>query len=222
MGILAGNAGALARRRRVFAFGGLSLSVAITCPSTFSGPSAALATSFVMARHSERRWTMPYDARSRGYVPHVDRCDVAQFITFRLGDSVPAKIIADWRAELALSKQFKPDAARLTALRRRIERFEDAGHGECHLARAEIADLVQSTLLLWHGQRYELFAWCIMPNHVHVLCCCNADDDLGSIVHCWKSFTAHRANRILQRQGRFWMPEYHTAGCATPNTLTAP
>ncbi|EAR23462.1 hypothetical protein NB231_16618 [Nitrococcus mobilis Nb-231] len=32
-----------------------------------------------------------------------------------------------------------------------------------------MAALVEQTLLRFDGSRYRLLAWCVMPNHVHVL-----------------------------------------------------
>ena len=57
------------------------------------------------------------------------------------------------------------------------------------------------------GTRYELMAWCIMPNHVHAIVQPLPGYDLSQITHSWKSFTAHEANGILQRSGEFWQPE---------------
>lgn len=56
----------------------------------------------------------------------------------------------------------------------------DKGRGECHLGPAEIAKLVEdnfrrfgeylgSRALAPGAVRYELRAWVLMPNHVHVL-----------------------------------------------------
>ena len=63
---------------------------------------------------------------------------------------------------------------------------------------------------LWHfdGERYRLHAWCVMPNHVHVVVTPLAGRTLSSIVHSWKSFTATEANQHLGRRGSFWMQEY--------------
>src|SRR5262249_16406569 len=33
--------------------------------------------------------------------------------------------------------------------------------------------------------------------------------ELPQLLHSWKSFTASRVNRILQRSGDFWQPEYY-------------
>ena len=47
-----------------------------------------------------------------------------------------------------------------------------------------------------------------MPNHVHVLIEPFDGYTLESIVHSWKSFTAHKANKILKREGPFWQNDY--------------
>ena len=47
-----------------------------------------------------------------------------------------------------------------------------------------------------------------MPNHVHVLATPLRNYTLSSILHTWKSFTAHQANKLLGRRGTFWMVEY--------------
>ena len=93
-------------------------------------------------------------------------------------------------------------------LRRRLDRYEDAGHGECWLRRDEIAALVENALLHFDGQRYRLLAWSVMPNHVHVLCECLEGHPLSVIIHSWKFFTSKEANRLLGRSGTFWMEDY--------------
>jgi REP element-mobilizing transposase RayT len=58
-------------------------------------------------------------------------------------------------------------------------------------------------------QRYRLFAWCIMPNHVDVVLELFPGHHLSNIVHSWKSFTAKRAQRITGVDGSFWQREYY-------------
>ncbi len=82
------------------------------------------------------------------------------------------------------------------------------GHGACWLGDPRIARLVEEALLHFDGKRYRLIAWCVMPNHVHALVETREEWPLAGIVHSWKSFTAHRANRILKRSGDFWLREY--------------
>lgn len=91
------------------------------------------------------------------------------------------------------------------------ERFEallDAGHGEGLLARPEIGAIVQNALLHFDADRDCLHAWCVMPNHVHVLATPLEGASLSSLVHSWKSFTAHAINAALGRQGTLWFEEY--------------
>ncbi len=146
---------------------------------------------------------------SRSYLPHFDAPYIAQGLTFRLADSVPRSVIDRWREEIDLSEVLQTDDARYQELLRRIAEYEDAGRGECHLKRPEIASLVCGAIVHFDRQRYRLWEWCVMPNHVHVLVKQLPGFLLGDIVRSWKSFTARQANAILGRSGPFWMREYH-------------
>jgi len=66
---------------------------------------------------------------SRGYLPHFDGGEIAQAITFRLGDSLPQTVLKAWREELSRENAANTDAA----LRRRIESYLDQGHGSSWL-----------------------------------------------------------------------------------------
>lgn len=146
---------------------------------------------------------------SRGYLPHLDQPNLYQSITFRLHDSVPSEVIQRWKEELNWREDLHNDAQKMADLRRRIVAFEDAGYGACWLGDERIAVLVQNTLLHFDGQRYRLIAWCVMPNHVHVLVETFPEHPLDGILHSWKSFTAQKANKLLARQGPFWAREYY-------------
>ena len=135
----------------------------------------------------------------RGYLPHFDAEGLVQSVAFRLADSVPQTLLRRWRAELRGEE-------RAALLRERIARCEDASHGACHLRRPAIARLVQEALLHFDG--YRLLAWCVMPNHVHVLIEQVPGRRLADIVRSWRSFTAKRANRMLGRKGAFWARDY--------------
>lgn len=131
---------------------------------------------------------------SRGYLPHFDSPETIQFVTFRLADSLP-RAVAEMLARRPVNL-FEADASL------------DAGLGACWLGDPAIADLVQDTILHFDGQRYCLLAWCIMPNHVHVVVEPGVGHSLGAIVHSWKSFSANQANRMLRRSGPFWHRDY--------------
>ena len=101
------------------------------------------------------------------------------------------------------------DRLRSTPRKERLakaESFLDSGAGSGVLRDPRVASVVADTLLKL--ERYRLLAWCIMPNHVHVLIEEFDGWPLSAIVHSWKSFTASRANQILSRTGRFWATDY--------------
>jgi REP element-mobilizing transposase RayT len=141
---------------------------------------------------------------SRGYLPHFDGRALPQFITFHLADSIPLKVIQRWRREL---KELKYELERIV-LQRRIERYLDQGYGAASLKVPEVAKIVQESLLKFDGSRYRLFSWVVMPNHVHSLMTRFEEYELSDIVHSHKSFTAHEANKLLHRDGQFWIEDY--------------
>jgi REP element-mobilizing transposase RayT len=145
---------------------------------------------------------------SRGYLPHYNNLSTFQSITFRLADSLPKARLREIECELLESSPSKISAER----RKLIESWLDAGIGCCALKHPALAALMQETLLKWDGARYRLFAWCIMPNHVHVLL--ETIADLSKIVGSWKSFTGRWAMRNNAGLGlgipgpTLWMREY--------------
>ncbi len=139
---------------------------------------------------------------SRGYLPHFDGGERAQFITFNLYDSVPKTVIEQWRLELATEAE---ETAQMM-LRQRIEKYLDSGYGACYLRQIEIAELVQNSLLHFDGSRYRLRSWVIMPNHVHFLF--TPKIPLSDLIHSIKSYTATKVNKLLNRRGDFWQPDY--------------
>lgn len=67
--------------------------------------------------------------------------------------------------------------------------------------------MIEKALRFFDGERYELRAWVVMPNHVYVLFKVG-DVAMADILESWKSFTAKEANKLLGRTGRFWQPDY--------------
>ena len=139
---------------------------------------------------------------SRGYLPHFDQDGFTQFVTFRLADSVPQLVLDRWHTEL------KSGEISDAGVRRRIEYYLDQNYGESWLRAPEIANILQETLLKWDGERYRLISWVIMPNHGHILFSPFEGHRVSDIMHSIKSFTAHFANDLLKRKGRFWAKEY--------------
>ena len=142
---------------------------------------------------------------SRDYLPHFDHPGLIQAITFRLADALPAEQLHRWQTELEHETEAVPDLE----TRRRIEAWIDAGHGGCALRDERVARLVEESLLHFDGDRYGLLAWVVMPNHVHLLVETHEGWPLAGLAHSWKTWTARRANALLNQTGPFWQQEYH-------------
>lgn len=80
-------------------------------------------------------------------------------------------------------------------------------HGECLLRNESAAQIVANALKNFEGKRYALHAWCVMPNHVHVIFRPHEGFSLTGVLHSWKSFTAHAINKLLGRSGGLWQQE---------------
>ncbi len=130
-----------------------------------------------------------------GYLPHREAPGLVQFVKFRLADAFPLELRSEWEGLLKIVD----DRKRLIEL----EAYLDKGRGQCHLQRADIAAIVENSLLLRHDVHYERRSWVIMPNHVHLLFLVQ-DVPMWQLVDAWKGFTAKEVNKVLGRKGQFW------------------
>jgi len=147
-------------------------------------------------------------SRTRGYLPHRVVSQATYFVTFRLADSLPASVLLECERNTR-SKLLTPSKEEF---RRRyqeaMEQELDTSYGQCWLNHPQVASVITNTIRYFNSERYELLAWTIMPNHVHVLLTLIADFSLSSILHSWKSFSAKKANQILGKTREFWQREY--------------
>ncbi|MCX6969727.1 MAG: class I tRNA ligase family protein [Verrucomicrobia bacterium] len=148
-------------------------------------------------------------------LPHWEQDSKYYFVTWRLADSIPADVVKGWNleADAWLTNHRQPLSAEEQEefhdlFSNRIEEALDAGRGSCLLNDPAVASLVESALKHFDGDRYDLSAFVVMPNHVHVLFRLREGQDLAKTLHSWKSFTAHGINKALNRQGAVWQEEY--------------
>lgn len=141
----------------------------------------------------------------RGYLPHCDFPGLVQFVTLRLADSMPASRRGEWEHLLALEN--------LRERRTKLEEYLDRGVGECWLRDSRIAKLCEEALLFFHNERYELLAWCVMPNHVHVVVQV-LNWPLWKMEAAWKKFVAPKALALLRAERR--SPDRHDGGTNGP------
>ena len=155
---------------------------------------------------------------SRDHLPHLKRLRAAYFVTFRLADTLARDVLLQFKQERetiiaqALAAKRPLTWHEQEELFRwysaRVDGYLDAGHGDCWLRQAEFASLVADALRFHAGQRFELSAWVVMPNHVHAVVRPLPGWTLSKILQSWKGFTAREANRRLGREGQsFWQSE---------------
>jgi REP element-mobilizing transposase RayT len=154
--------------------------------------------------------------RSRGYLPHLEAAEATYFVTFRLAGTLPKTVLRqaqEAKTRAALAGGGRPDIDARYAEKIDALLHDDRNHRWREDAR--VARIVADALRHFDGERYRLWAWCVMPNHVHVVLTMlpagtpAVQGDLADIVQSWKSFTAHAANGILGRTGAFWHREYY-------------
>ena len=161
------------------------------------------------------------DKSKWGALPHWYRENATYSITFRLADSFPVSVLNDYRKEKEklqerllvaekegnkkLADQLRVEVGLLYS--RRIESVLDQGLGEAWMKDPEIAKIIETSILHFAGERYDLGAWCIMPNHVHLLLSPKDGYELSDILHSIKRHSAAEANKALGRSGEFWQKE---------------
>jgi putative transposase len=82
--------------------------------------------------------------------------------------------------------------------------LDESRTGPLYLSDARIAEVVASAIL--DSADYELHAWAVMPNHVHLLVTPHVE--LPKLMQRLKGRTARYANQLLNRTGQsFWQDE---------------
>jgi len=156
-------------------------------------------------------------------LPHWSQAGAITFITWRTDDSIPARVVAKWRADRCRwlrTHGINPSESdwkkRLAGMERALQRqfrreFSDrwhkeldSCHGACVLRRGDLAQIVADSLKHFDGERYLLTDFVVMPNHVHLLASFSHEEAMLAQCESWKHFTAAKINRSLGRKGRFW------------------
>lgn len=177
-------------------------------------------------------------------LPHWQPEGAEYFITFRLAGSLPKEAVAKiknernrlWRERKettrssgSLPEQQKPKnnesagSDRLSDLRDEIQRktfkkyeilLDKAEKGPIWLEKSAVADVVKEAIHYRDEKEYDLYAYTIMPNHVHLVFKLlringhgDTDNPVTEILKSLKWYTALKTNRILNRTGAFWQDE---------------
>lgn len=146
------------------------------------------------------------------------------FITTRLVDSVPQSVIQQFELEQKLAVKFieenylSPDERRIQIgkqWKRNFANFDkyldNNAEGNHWLKQDGIAKIVSDTLHYWDKKRYDLVAFTIMSNHIHLVIDTwdteNYVETVTTIMQSIKRYTARQSNILLNREGQFWQRE---------------
>ena len=182
----------------------------------------------------------------RRKLPHYQTPYANYFITFRLTESLPFSIVKQLKDEyiaseadiLKLSERRIQKVKMYDLQKRYFKKYDDIldknAFGPSWLINEKIAQLIYDAIHAKDKKVYELLAYCIMPNHVHIvfkliednveqtLVCCDNNSNkrtevrstvayqnyaLAKLLREIKGSTAREANKVLNRTGPFWQHE---------------
>jgi putative transposase len=134
----------------------------------------------------------------RRNLPHFTKEFAIYFVTFRLAGSIPEDVLCRQREDRMLQRKKEPPRSFAD-----VDGYLDkCARGVSWLSTAEVAESVERVILSGDGSLYALFAYCIMPNHVHlVIQSIIEKQPLWKILRLLKMKSAKQANDKLGRKG---------------------
>lgn len=183
------------------------------------------------------------------HLPRWEANGAIYHIALHLADSVPQTQLDIWRAERERLQELACAARRpltddeVAALKvvyhEHVEKYLNAGYGECLLRNNEVSTAVANVLAHDNGKSYALHEWCIMPNHLHIIvggfqatsyCSCpheqiaapegrsstgvaapeGRSSTMRDVVATWKRVSGHLINKVLGHTGPVWHRDAYT------------
>lgn len=161
--------------------------------------------------------------QTRRRLPHIYQQDQPIFLTWRLRFSLPH----DTLVRLAqLKKEYDEQVSKLSGEYRKMQSYlnhkrlfgwldEQFGRIDAPILRLDtkpLAYIISDILMRDHEKLYMLCAYCVMPNHVHVLFTPFAEQSdisvsASGIIKTWKGASSRLINQSLGRTGSLWETE---------------
>jgi len=167
---------------------------------------------------------LDYKEYYRRRLPHIQPPGATLFITSRLAGSLPVEVekrLKAERREILIALRTVPKGSQeweemYLALRLHFAKYDKlldhADYGPIWLSNPRIANLLASAIHHRDGLVYDLDAFSIMSNHFHLEMTPLQEEDgtyiaMSAIMHSLKTYTARKANKLLNREGQFWQHE---------------
>jgi putative transposase len=130
-----------------------------------------------------------------GHLPHADVTGTYQFITFRTFDSTDAFL------QKLSAQGIENNKKQLTA-----DLHLDESQQGAYL-HTEVLSYLNDFIINKNRELYQLVAFCIMPNHVHLLI--KPLLPLATMMNMFKGSSSKAINEIMNRKGTFWAKSYY-------------
>jgi REP element-mobilizing transposase RayT len=175
-----------------------------------------------------------YSEHWGGRLPHIYVAGASFFITFCLYNSLPSEVAKRLEEERTLIKkefclrksrienfdiheqiELKAEQRKMHAIffDRYDKALEHYAKKEDILLNAEVAQIVADKMQDLDGKYYDLMAYCIMSNHVHLLIDTQHYDisqkkqTVSYFMQLLKGGTAFQINKVIERNGTVWQKE---------------
>ena len=156
----------------------------------------------------------------RRNLPHYHPANATFFVTFRLAGSLPSEAIVRLKEERVRDEEsllkIEDETVRKKKMAEQHERYfnkfdemlDSAVNSQRWLKDERVADMVAEAMCFRDKKVYDLLAYCIMPNHVHVVFSVERSGaSLYKVLQSLKAYTAGEANKMLHKNGAFWQHE---------------
>ncbi|MCC5946489.1 MAG: transposase [Bernardetiaceae bacterium] len=159
----------------------------------------------------------------RRNLPHIYPEGAKFFITFRLKNSIPLDVLEKMQEERKLEQSMIEKNNKLSEKQKKdilykIEKrffgrydkaLEKYATDDDYLRNPQVAQIVAAKLHEFDKKDYDLMAYCIMSNHVHLLfdTANYPNTSISNTMNYIKGNTAYECNKMLNRQGSFWQKE---------------
>lgn len=168
---------------------------------------------------------LTYQPSYRRNLPHIQPAGATLFVTPRLFGTLPESALLRLKAEReqrlrAIEQMDATDETKRALVydeeKRAFGRYDKlldmATDGPKWLSDPRVAKLVCEAIHFRDGKMYDLIAFCVMPNHAHLVFAPLPKDEgeyhaLSMIMHGLKGYTGWEANDILGLREHFWQHE---------------
>ncbi|WP_411825256.1 transposase [Luteolibacter sp. AS25] len=152
---------------------------------------------------------------TKNRLPHWQQEGATYFVTWRLKDSIPRKLLDEWKIEREEWRARNPQPWSIETetefhkrFSTRIDTVMDKGHGECVLRKKKCREVLSHCFDQFAEERFLMHSWVAMPNHVHALFTIAEDRQLETVVGAWKGNSAKSINQLIGQTGSLWQKDY--------------